>query len=58
MTAQAEQKAFSTPDEVRTFERGELKLLKIGGADIGQLILRARLALVAARQAACRDRVV
>ncbi len=40
MTAQAEQKAFSVPDEVRTFEQGELKLLKIGGAEIGQLILQ------------------
>ena len=40
MTAQAEQKKFGTPDEVRTFELGELKLVKIGGADIGQLILQ------------------
>jgi hypothetical protein len=39
MTGQAEHKAFAAPDEVRTFEQGELRLLKIGGADIGQLVL-------------------
>jgi hypothetical protein len=39
MAGQAEQKAFAAPDEVRTFDHGELRLLKIGGADIGQLIL-------------------
>jgi hypothetical protein len=40
MTAQAEQKAFSAPDEVRSFERGELRLLTIGGSEIGQLVLQ------------------
>ncbi|MFY9892062.1 MAG: cupin domain-containing protein [Streptosporangiaceae bacterium] len=40
MTAQAEQKTFSAPDEVRSFERGELRLLTIGGAEIGQLVLQ------------------
>jgi hypothetical protein len=39
MTGQAEQKAFAEPDEVRGFERGELRLLKIGDAEIGQLVL-------------------
>ena len=39
MTAQAEQKSFSAPDEVRKFEQGEMRLLKIGGAEIGQLVL-------------------
>ena len=39
MTGQAEQKAFAAPDEVRSFERGELRLLKIGGGEIGQLVL-------------------
>ena len=40
MTGQAEQKAFASPDEVRSFERGEVRLLKIGGGEIGQLILQ------------------
>lgn len=39
MAGQAEQKAFARPDEVRNFERGELRLLTIGGAEIGQLVL-------------------
>jgi hypothetical protein len=39
MTGQAEQKGFAAPDEVRSFERGEMRLLKIGGAEIGQLVL-------------------
>jgi hypothetical protein len=40
MTGQAEQKAFGSPDEVRSFERGEVRLVKIGGAEIGQLVLQ------------------
>jgi hypothetical protein len=40
MTGQAEQKAFGSPDEVRSFERGEVRLIKIGGAEIGQLVLQ------------------
>src|SRR6202020_1495515 len=40
MTAQAEQKVFSAPDEVRSFERGELRLLTIGGSEIGQVGLQ------------------
>jgi hypothetical protein len=39
MTGQAEQKGFAAPDEVRSFERGELRLLKMGGGEIGQLVL-------------------
>ena len=39
MAGQAEQKGFATPDDVRTFDHGEMRLLKIGGAEIGQLIL-------------------
>ena len=34
MTAKAEQKTFATPDETRTFERGTLDLLQIGGAEM------------------------
>ena len=32
----AEVKSFSKPDEVRTFPRGKLELLNIGGATIGR----------------------
>ena len=34
--AKAEQKTFATPDEVRTFERGQLDLLRIGDSEIGR----------------------
>jgi quercetin dioxygenase-like cupin family protein len=37
--ASAEQKTFDTPDETRTFERGRLDLLDVGGAQIGRLTL-------------------
>jgi len=40
MTRQSEQKSFQQPDETRSFENGDLRLLKIGGADIGMLTLR------------------
>ena len=40
MAAQAEQKSFETPDETRTFEFGDVRLVKIGGADIGKLTLQ------------------
>ena len=40
MTGKAEQKNFGTPDESRTFERGTLDMVKIGGADIGLLTLQ------------------
>ena len=39
VTAHAEQKSFGTPDETRTFDRGTLDLLRVGGADIGRLTL-------------------
>jgi hypothetical protein len=35
----AEHKAFSTPEETRTFAVGQLDLLTIGGRDIGRLTL-------------------
>jgi len=38
--AVAEQKTFHTPDETRSFERGQLDLLQIGGAEIGRLTLQ------------------
>jgi hypothetical protein len=38
--AEAEQKRFQAPDEARTFERGQLDLLNIGGSQIGRLTLQ------------------
>jgi len=32
----AEMKSFSKPDEVRTFPKGKLELIKIGGAVVGR----------------------
>lgn len=37
--AQAEHKGFTTPDEVRTFEKGKLELINIGGGVVGRLTL-------------------
>jgi quercetin dioxygenase-like cupin family protein len=37
--ARAEQKDFSSPDEIRTFERGKLELLNMGGGTVGRLTL-------------------
>ena len=34
----AERKGFATPDEVRTFPRGRLELVQIGGALIGRAV--------------------
>lgn len=35
----SEQKRFGTPDEVRTFEKGRLELVNVGGGAIGRLVL-------------------
>lgn len=35
-----ERKDFAKPDEVRTFEKGKVELLKIGGGVIGRLTLQ------------------
>lgn len=35
-TAAVESKAFDTPFEVRTFDKGKLELVKVGGATIGR----------------------
>ena len=40
MTDKAEQKSFQTPDETRTFERGTVDLINIGGSEIGRLTLQ------------------
>ena len=38
-TQNTEQKTFDKPDETRSFERGYVELLSIGGAEIGRLTL-------------------
>jgi hypothetical protein len=38
-TKTPQHKDFAKPDEVRTFERGRVELLEIGGSQIGRLIL-------------------
>jgi len=35
-----EQKSFDKPDETRSFERGAVDLVNIGGAEIGRLVLQ------------------
>ncbi len=35
-----EQKSFTTPDETRSFERGNVDLVVVGGAEIGRLTLQ------------------
>ena len=37
--AKSEQKKFNQPDEVRTFEKGKLELIKMSGGFIGRLTL-------------------
>jgi len=37
--SQAEHRTFTTPDEVRTFERGRMELVEIGGGHVGRLVL-------------------
>ena len=36
---QAEHRTFASPDEVRTFERGRMELVEIGGGHVGRLVL-------------------
>ncbi|WP_183094191.1 cupin domain-containing protein [Nocardioides stalactiti] len=36
----SEQKSFETPDETRSFERGQVEIVNIGGAEIGRLVLQ------------------
>lgn len=38
-TARAEHRDFAAPDEVRTFDHGQLELLRVQGSDIGRLVL-------------------
>jgi hypothetical protein len=35
-----EHKSFGTPDEVRDFPNGKAEILRVGGADIGRLVLQ------------------
>lgn len=39
MSMQVEWKNFAKPDEVRTFEKGKLELLKLAGGTVGRLTL-------------------
>lgn len=38
--ASAERKEFKSPDETRTFEKGKVELIKIGGGAVGRLTLQ------------------
>jgi hypothetical protein len=38
--AAAEHKDFTAADEIREFPRGRVELLKVGGSDIGRLVLQ------------------
>ena len=38
--ASAERKEFKSPDEERTFEKGKVELIKIGGGVVGRLTLQ------------------
>ncbi|HEY5538053.1 MAG TPA: cupin domain-containing protein [Thermoplasmata archaeon] len=38
--ASAERKEFKSPDEARTFEKGKVELIKIGGGVVGRLTLQ------------------
>ena len=38
--ANSEHKKFQSPDEVRTFEKGRVELVNIGGGVVGRLILQ------------------
>jgi len=38
--SRVEQKSFSRPDEVRTFEKGKLELLHMDGGTVGRLTLQ------------------
>ena len=40
MTGKVEQKSFGAPDETRTFEHGTVRMLRIGGGEVGQLTLQ------------------
>ena len=37
--AKAERKDFTSPDEVRKFEKGKVELVNIGGGVVGRLTL-------------------
>lgn len=37
---QTEHVTFNSPDETRTFDNGHVELVKVGGAEIGRLVLR------------------
>ena len=40
MAQQTEHRSFGDPDEVREFPNGAAEILKVGGADVGRLVLQ------------------
>jgi hypothetical protein len=36
---ETENRSFASPDETRTFENGYVEILKVGGSEIGRLVL-------------------
>ena len=55
--SKTEHKSFASPDEVRTFEKGKLELVNIGGAMVGRFTLQPGW-MWSARQTAGQDRAV
>lgn len=39
MDQSTEHRSFAEPDEVREFPHGKVEMLKVGGADVGRLVL-------------------
>jgi hypothetical protein len=40
MTQSTEHRSFGSADEVREFPNGQAEILKVGGSDIGRLVLQ------------------
>ena len=40
MAKKSERKAFNKPDETREFPKGKAEILKIGGGEVGRLVLQ------------------
>ena len=37
---ETEHKTFTKPDEIREFPRGHVEILKVGGGEVGRLVLQ------------------
>ena len=64
-TQNTEHVSYATPDEVREFPHGRVEIVKVGGAEIGRLILqpgwrwsRNRVAVSTGASANVRQRVL